>query len=502
MKVVVFAAGTTKKGECSYDGSVDESMWGHCDGHAVSVCYRFASFYLITEMNRYKKNPEMSILKMGQGGYELKEGIKIHLFSTIIPCGFMANKDHDCLSWKIPFKEKPHCLKCSSIILIGAYLGIQGFLSHLFSKPVYISSMTIPYCKSIVATKAAEIKSCFVSFDVLLKNVRKTTDINYKFHIPHVEIAECESKKLFQDCYKSCNRSISHVDVAQTEEREVEDTQAAGTVPDSEGNAGSLMMVFALKNGIGDKKFRQKMASQLKYATEEFSSDIKEKKLNSLVKAQERLSVALNLGQALENYINYISRKMKERFNATYCQSGGEVILQLKEIEQCRSVTDEVTAQANELKDSFCTVMEKFEKDCDIEPVANSLSSLSESRKQFETDAGLMMKSLHSLNESMKEFKDGTKSLVDELTAYQSYKEALDILTSLLKTPKRGDTQFSLELMGCDWARCLKAIQIDIYGSKCSYITIKKHINVHQLGILHGSSLFTYVYEVEIYYLY
>ena len=134
MKVVVFAAGTTKNGECSYDGSVDESMWGHCDGHAVSVCYRFASFYLITEMNRYKKNPEMSILKMGQGGYELKEGIKIHLFSTIIPCGFMANKDHDCLSWKIPFKEKPHCLKCSSIILIGGLPGNTRFFKSFIQQ--------------------------------------------------------------------------------------------------------------------------------------------------------------------------------------------------------------------------------------------------------------------------------------------------------------------------------------------------------------------------------
>ena len=472
MKVVVFAAGTTKKGECSYDGSVDESMWGHCDGHAVSVCYRFASFYLITEMNRYKKNPEMSILKMGQGGYELRKGIAIHLFCTNVPCGFMANIDHNYLSWKIPFKNKPHCLKCSSIILVGAYLGIQGPLSHLFSKPVYLTSITIPHCENISAAKAAEINSCFNSFDELLKSVGKTTDTNYKFHIPHIEIAECKSKNLFQECFKSYKRSISHVDAAQTVERQVEVTKAAGTVLDSEGNAGSHMMVFTLKNGIDNKKFREKIASQLKHATEEFSSDIKEKKLDSLVKAQERLSVALNFSQALENFINYISRKMNERFIVTHCQSDGEVILQLKEIEQCRSITDEVTAQASKLKKSFCAVMEN---DCNMQTVVSSFNSLSESRKQFETDARLMIKSLDSLNETMKELKDSTKSLVDELSAYHDYKEALDNLNRLLKTAKRSDTQYSLELMGCDWARCLRAMQIDIFGSKFYYITIKKY---------------------------
>ena len=460
MKVVVFAAGTTKKGECSYDGSVDESMWGLCDGHAVSVCYRFASFYLITEMNRYKKNPEMSILKMGQGGYELKVGIKIHLFSTNIPCGFMANKDHDCLSWKIPFKETPHCLKCSSIILLSANLGIQGPLSHLFNKPVYISSITIPHCESIAAAKAAEIKSCFDTFDGLLNEID-----NYKFHIPHVEIAEHKSDDLFEECFVH-NKSISHVDLGETVERQDEVTQAAGTVLDPDGNAGSHTMVFTLKDGIGSKKFREKMTSQLKYAIKEFSSIIKEAQLNSLVKALKRLSEVLNIDQALENFRKYISKKINERFAATDCQSSGKVILQLKEMEQCRSKTDELTTQTDVLKDSLCTILEKFKNDCSIKKVTDSLSSLSESSKQFETDAKLMIKSLDSLNKNLKEFKDGTKSLVDELTSYHDYKEALDNLTSLLKTPKSCDTQLFLELMGCDWACYLKAIHNNIQGRK------------------------------------
>ena len=101
MKVVVFTAGTTKKRECSYsinNGSADECMWGHCDGHAVSVCYRFASFYLITELYRYKKDPQTSILETEPGGYQLKKGIKLHFFTANVPCGFIANKEDHYLS--------------------------------------------------------------------------------------------------------------------------------------------------------------------------------------------------------------------------------------------------------------------------------------------------------------------------------------------------------------------------------------------------------------------
>ena len=63
MKVVIYTAGTTKKGECSYsinNGSADECTCGHCDGHAVSMCYRSKRFHFITEMNKYKKDPKTS----------------------------------------------------------------------------------------------------------------------------------------------------------------------------------------------------------------------------------------------------------------------------------------------------------------------------------------------------------------------------------------------------------------------------------------------------------
>ena len=467
MKVVVFTAGTTKKGECSYTlnkGSADECMWGHCDGHAVSLCYRFASFYLITEMHRHKKNPAISILEIQPGGYELKKGIKLHFFSTNIPCGFMNNEDCYFLSWKIPFKGKPHCLKCSSLILIDAYLGIQGPLSHLFNKPVYVSSITISTCEDGAVLKAAKIKGCFERFNLLLNSTNKTAINNYKFHIPHVEIAEFKPRTLFSECFKPLNRNISHIDASQTIENQTEEMQAAGAVPDADGNLGTHMIVFALNNGIGTVEFCKKMTLQLENATNNFSNYIKVLQQRALIAAQKRLSSALNVSKALKLLKNSINKKIEERFTP-HCQSATEVAVQLQEIEQCRFITDEVvTAQVNKLKDLPCTIVKRLENDCSMQAAIASVTSLSESAKQIESNSRLMVETLGSLNRSIKEFESGTKSLVDELTGYNTYKQALDDLDKLLEKSNStsSDSQFYLDLMGCDWGRSLGAIHHDI----------------------------------------
>ena len=237
LKVVVLATGTTKKKVCSYslnkgnvDGFVDECTWGVCDGHAESVCYRLASLYLVKEIHGYWKNPANSILEC-KFGYTLKEGIKFHFFTTQPPCGFMAKEQRHFLSWKIPFKEKPHCLKCSSTILIGAYLGIQGPLSHLFRKPIYISSITITKCKNVSAQKCIE---CFKKFQHRLDQKPKDTDSSYHLVIPHVEIADVQSNDLFE-CFKSYSddrlSSSDHFQQLETEERYAEnETRKNGMV--------------------------------------------------------------------------------------------------------------------------------------------------------------------------------------------------------------------------------------------------------------------------------
>ena len=457
MKVVVFTAGVPMKRECSYSinkGSYDECMWGHCDGHAVSLCYRFASFYLITEMHRCRKNSPMSILEIYQGGYKLKEGIKLHFFSTSVPCGFMDNNDCCLLSWKIPFKREPHCLQCSSIILIGAYLGIQGPLSHLFSKPVCISSITIPKFEDITAIKAARIQKCFEDFNELLKSTNEATDSDYRFCIPHVEMAEYTSKEFFSECFEpACKGSVSYSDASQTIEDQTDVAQAAGAVPDVEGNLGSHMMVFTLNNGVGTEEFHKKMTLQLKNATKDFSNDIKSLKLESLMKARQRLCATLNVGKALEILKSIISKEVNKR-SKTH-QSASEVIEQLKQIEPHKSITTEVNVQINELKDSFCTILKRFENDYNIQAVISSLIPIIKTAEKFETDSRSMIDSLDSLNKHIKEF------VVDEVTGYHAYKETLDDLNHLLEKCS-SNTIEPLGLMSCDWARSLGAIHSDL----------------------------------------
>ena len=488
MKVVVFTAGASKKGKCSYSinngrpGDADECMWGHCDGHAVSVCYRFANFFLITEMQRYKKDPQTSILEAKIGGYELKKGIKLHFFTTSIPCGFMANKECPYLSWKIPFKGKPHCLKCSSIILINAYLGIQGPLSHLFKKPVYISSITIPKYEDATVSKCAEIKKRFEDFGVLLlKSASKKSD--YKFHIPDVEIGQCKSNKLFPQCFRSHSRSFSRHDSFQTIESLTEERKAAGAVPDAEGNLGTYMMVFTLKHGIGTDgeigdAFRKKMTLQLKNATKDFPINTKMTLRYSLEQALQRLSVELNVSKALEELRNFVSKVIDKRF-IPHHQCASTVTAQLKEMEQCRS---KVTVK---VKESLQTIAKRIEDDCIERAVEKPCL-----RQKFESDLRLVTESLDSLNKNMTEFENDAKLIIDGLTDYHAYKDTLDDLNSLLEKNKSNtcDPQFCLDLMGCDWARNLGAINNDIGILLCKiahgvykYVAINISVNCNNI---------------------
>ena len=455
MKVVVFTTGTATKRECSYslnDGNADERMWGHCDGHAVSVCYRFVIFYLITEMHRCKRDTEKSILKYGAGGYKLKKCIKLHFFTTKIPCGFMANEDCYFLSWKIPFKRKPHCLQCSSTILIGAYLGIQGPLSHLFKKPVYISSITIPKCEGVIASKSPEIKKRFESFGaLLLKSTKKTNSSDYEFQIPDFEIADTESRELFSKCYKPCNDENSSAFPIIETQVESKITQTALPDTDTNGNSGPHVMNYTLDSKMGTDDFREIISLQLKNTTKKFPNEIKCLKLKSLKEAQQRLSVALNVDEALKRLKTSLIGKMDKRFTTCY-QNSSKMI-------QCRSITNEVTVHINKLRKSVCSIIKRSENVCNVQRVKEVLPAL---RQKFETDSQCVIESLDSLNTNMNELENDTKSIVDMLTNYHDYQETLDSLSNLLEKGSCNCQDF----MSCDWARYLGTMDNDIQKGK------------------------------------
>ena len=460
MKVVVLAAGATQKRQCSYslnDASIDECLWGHCDGHAVSVCYRFASLYLITEMYTYMKiSKASSILTVQPGGYALKEGIKLHLFCADLPCGFMADEDCYLLSWKIPFKQKPHCLHCSSTILISTYLGIQGPLSHLFSKPVYISSITMPKCENVTISKGFELRKRFERFGESLENADKTLDSDYKFHTPEIEITNDEVMKLFPTCFQLGYDKSPLVSQAAEGQPENEIAQMAVTIPDVEENFGTHVMIFCFKISRAD--FCSTMMSQLKDATKEFKKGLKEDLLKSLLQALRKLSKALNVSEALKKQATLIEKKLTTCSHSS-CKN-----------KPYKPKMNRVRKQADELNDSLCNEMERFNA-CSVQAVKKSSLLF---KQTIEDDLLSVKECLHTLDQRLKRLEDHAKSIYDFLT---EYRHTLEVVNNLLKEcdAKSKDSQFYLNLLGCDWVRYLRTMNDDMPKSKCFNLQFVPH---------------------------
>ena len=486
MNVVVLAAGTNKKKECSYflnKGDPDEYTWGLCDGHAPSVCYRLASLYLLTEIHKQyiydhqnpkKKSKSKSILEINCG-YALRPHIKFHFFTTQLPCGFMAKNKHHLLSWKIPFKEKPHCLHCSSTILIGAYLGIQGPLSHLFNEPIYVSSITIPKSKYVTVQDSVDVNQSLKNFQA--KFTDQMTDCGYRLVIPPVKLADVDAVELFPEFYEPYDDTKIDRPLEETEERHTEKElkKTAGAVS-ANRNIGSHITVFQLKEGIGDDEFRKNidLELQLKCGTknicpEDFVLQVKQKNFIKLQEAQKKLTKVL-IGESSEKpsekplgkLKSFITKRMEEKFYITDHQNVDKVIVQLREMEDCRKKMGMLTGQVNKLKGSYCTIIKKQSPSVQQEITFSAF--LSENIKQFETDCELMMKDLDSLHKSMEGFENGTKSIVDALTDYRDYRETLDGLNKFLKEIDTSSCEslFDLELMGCDWARYMQSMHNDI----------------------------------------
>ena len=132
-----------------------------CEGHAVSVCYEAAPKYFLKEIASLKKG-ENSVFELlpNNEGFRLRHGVSFHLFVTKFPCGFIGQQKEPCMEWKIPFVEFPHVPTCSSRFLIGATMGIQGYISHLLDKPIMIDSLVI-LCNDIDKNQPFNFDSSF-----------------------------------------------------------------------------------------------------------------------------------------------------------------------------------------------------------------------------------------------------------------------------------------------------------------------------------------------------
>ena len=125
---------------------------GTCDGHAESIIYEAAPKYFMNEMDNVSKgeeNESIFELLLCNRGFKLKPNVKFYLMVTKPPCGFIQDQEDPCMEWKIPFVGFPHVPTCSSRILIGATMGIQGYVSHLLEEPIMIDSVIILCSKGV-----------------------------------------------------------------------------------------------------------------------------------------------------------------------------------------------------------------------------------------------------------------------------------------------------------------------------------------------------------------
>ena len=426
--VVVLTVGTNIKCECSYfpkKGSFnEESYWGLCDGHAEALCYRMAGVYLVTEIYKLFDKQD-SIFVKNEEGYILRKGIKFHLFTSHPPCGFMEKKKWHYLSWKQPFVGKPHCLHCSSTILIGAYLGIQGPLSQLLVKPIYISSITMPRYNTVETLQNSYIEKMFEEFQKQSPSLNEPEG-QYSFHVPHIEIVDIDPCTLFRECYtpyiddKQSLKGYLIPEKVKSNKKEYKNralNEVAGAIPDVIQNSGIHALIFTVDSGIGSQKFRESVLG-LKHILVKLEYGLKKKRLKSLQEAQVRLSQALDIKLALTKFQDILLEQIEESCKIRQ-RKADEIVELLAKSKKQPNVTAELEALYDELKII-----------------------------------------LHKANE-----ENELSNVADALGENVTYQKMLDDLKNLLEQEKccSSDSKSYLDLMGCDWARYIETINSGIF---------------------------------------
>ena len=424
--VVLLTAGTKIKQECTFvQGDIGESTWGLCDGHAEAVCYRLTSIYLLTEIYKMHKCKE-SIFEFVEGkGYKLKDGIEFHLFTSHPPCGFMAKKERHYLSWKKPFIAIPHNPQCSSKILINSYLGIQGPLSHLLVKPIYISSLVILRYETVPTLHDDYIDKRLQAFWEKLSAVPGLSTGSYYFCKPDVFVVNIHPNNLFPTCFMpyihetrnkpSCDGVPPHQESTVKQKVNPRTNKIGSSFSDVIGNAGIETLVFSINDGIGSATDREKMI-KLKSKLFRPSPDLKQQRLKSLQDARIRLSKAINVSEALKIQDNQIMEQMKVDF-AKRCDIIDKTINTLQSLKEQTTDIDDLTFQVDEFKTSLGKM-----KESELPSLQTKLSN-------------------NLVNEKMH--------------------QDLQRLQKNENTDSKLNQNVYLNVMGCDWARYMETLQSD-----------------------------------------
>ena len=215
--VAILGTGTVHRDN---DKCFHEDTKGHecnhrtCDGHAESIVYEGAPKYFMDQMQHLLNDKEMSrsIFERCSADkeplkFKLKSKYKFYLMVTDPPCGFIQDQKEPCMEWKEPFVGYPHVPTCSSRILIGSTMGIQGCVSHLLEEPILIESVVI------LCTEGEENQKVNFGYSFRLPRIKtwKYNPRDFPGFIPQnlIKRKECEGHKQQKiDGTKFCSLTI------------------------------------------------------------------------------------------------------------------------------------------------------------------------------------------------------------------------------------------------------------------------------------------------------
>ena len=288
-----------------------------CDGHAVSICYEAAPKYFLKEIRSLRNGDDSIFEFLPNGeGYKLKDGVSFHLLVTEFPCGFIRDQKDSCMEWKVPFVEFPHVPTCSSRILIGATMGIQGYISHLLDKPIVIESLVV-LCADIDKTRVLDFGNSFT-----MPKVIKTMKYDPKDFWPGSFIPlSSSSNKSFTKHESHENTSYESADGNET---------AASDSPGSERPNDSSVIVATPEKGQNltflkfDPRSTRETSSHFGFSMKtrdidpcfEVNEGLRVQRISYLKQIYSDLANHLNLEEALEMLKARLSTESKSKEEA------------------------------------------------------------------------------------------------------------------------------------------------------------------------------------------
>ena len=369
-QIISFAVGTKYQSHCTKAISVHS-----CDGHAESLCYYATHVYFQMQLKKLKVTREGSLFYSTEDGFIIKPHYKFLLLVSRPPCGFLSDDKKHLLSWKMPFKQQPHIPECSSRILINSYLGIQGPLTILLTKPIYITDVIIlnydelhvKDCKPTnfaVFNNIQGIETSLEKIETTLMTLEQRQAPNiFHFHKPKITTYQVKSKDLYKIFERDlCDFTLNQADTSKS---------CFFSTP-MEINEGQKIFTMTIddKTFNADKEEKKNMQKLWEDITKLFVMESKlipqfNVRFNNTLEALKTLSLALEIEKSIEKAkvelkerIGHREKKMKDNV-ATVNEKVESICLSQNENDNIKDLADickSIPEEAQERNDDKATL--------------------------------------------------------------------------------------------------------------------------------------------------